>query len=338
MEHAPILGACLGSLVGFAVCAGIVRSLVGDALRRLALDRPNERSLHTQPVPRLGGLGIICGTLAGWAVVSPATTPSFWVGALLLGIVSLVEDVRGVPMAGRLLAQFVASGYFVYTTIAGAMAWPLLLVVVIGIVWVTNLYNFMDGSDGLAGGMALFGFGAYGIGAWVAGADGFAAASTTVAAAAVAFLLFNFAPAKIFMGDIGSIPLGFLAASFGLFGWRNNLWPAWFPFLVFSPFLIDASVTIVVRQLHGEKIWCAHRSHYYQRLVLMGWGHRKVALAEYGLMFAVAISALVGSISMPAMQTAIIVGWAAVYVAILRSIDARWARFQLTAPSATPET
>ena len=338
MGHALEQRAYWAPVLAFVLCAGLVRWLVVGAARRFALDRPNERSLHSQPVPRLGGVGIVCGTLGGWTLVPSALTPSLWVGAVLLGVVSLVEDVRGVPAVARFLAHFVAAGYFVYATSAGLLPGPLVPVVVIGIVWVTNLYNFMDGSDGLAGGMAAFGFGAYGIGAWGAGAHDFALASASIAGAAAAFLLFNFAPAKIFMGDIGSIPLGFLAASFGVFGWHHDLWPAWFPLLVFSPFLVDASVTLVARQLRGEKVWRAHRSHYYQRLVLMGWGHRKVALAEYGLMLAAGTSALGGVHATTAVQATVIAGWVAAYGIILRVIDLRWTRFTVTARRATPET
>jgi UDP-N-acetylmuramyl pentapeptide phosphotransferase/UDP-N-acetylglucosamine-1-phosphate transferase len=341
MDPTPTLQAYFAPVVSLALSAGIVRWLVAGAARRFALDQPNERSLHSQPVPRLGGAGILCGTLAGWALVRSALTPSLWAGAVLLGVVSLVEDIRGVPMVRRFLAHFVAASYFAYSTLAGTLPWPLLPIMVIGIMWVTNLYNFMDGSDGLAGGMAVFGFGAYALGAWQAGATGFAIASACISTSACAFLFFNFAPARIFMGDIGSIPLGFLAASFGLFGWRYDFWPSWFPFVVFSPFLVDASVTLVARQLRGEKVWRAHRSHYYQRLVLIGWGHRKVAVAEYGLMAAVAASSL-ATIGTPwGTQVAVVAAWAAIYIIFLHRIDVRWRRFNASlapGPSATPGT
>jgi UDP-N-acetylmuramyl pentapeptide phosphotransferase/UDP-N-acetylglucosamine-1-phosphate transferase len=95
-----------------------------------------------------------------------------------------------------------------------------------------------------------------------------------VAAAAAGFLCFNFHPARIFMGDVGSVPLGFTAGALGLVGWRSGAWPLWFPLLVFAPFILDATVTLLRRALRGEKVWQAHRSHYYQRMVQMGLGHR----------------------------------------------------------------
>jgi UDP-N-acetylmuramyl pentapeptide phosphotransferase/UDP-N-acetylglucosamine-1-phosphate transferase len=339
MSDGVFSGAAYASpIVAFGVCYVIVRWLVQGAGGRFGLDQPNERSLHVQPVPRLGGVGLIAGTFAGWLLGHGELTSPLWFGGALLALVSFIEDVRGVPMGTRFLAHFVAAGYFVYVSPTGALPWPALAVVVVGIVWVTNLYNFMDGSDGLAGGMAIFGFGAYATGAWLSGASELAFASGCIASAAAAFVLFNFAPARIFMGDTGSIPLGFLAAAFGLTGWGRGLWPAWFPVLVFSPFLVDASVTIVARQLRGEKVWRAHRSHYYQRLVLLGWGHRKVALAEYALMIAVGTSAI-GAMRAPAAgQLGLVVAWVAGYAIILRSIDVRWSRQQSIGRPATPET
>ena len=94
------------------------------------------------------------------------------------------------------------------------------------------------------------------------------------------------------MGDVGSAPLGFLSAGLSLWGIRDEIFPAWVPLLVFSPFIVDATVTLVKRLLKGEKVWQAHRSHYYQRLVQLGWGHKKTVLVEYGLMAAVGLTAL----------------------------------------------
>jgi UDP-N-acetylmuramyl pentapeptide phosphotransferase/UDP-N-acetylglucosamine-1-phosphate transferase len=251
-----------------------------------------------------------------------------WTGALFLAVVALLDDIRGVPIGPRFLAHFLAAASFAWLTLAGVVPWPLIVLVTIGIVWVTNLYNFMDGSDGLAGGMAFYGFGAYAVGAWLAGAPEIAAACLCVSAGSAGFLVFNFAPAKTFMGDVGSIPLGFLAASIGVLGWIRALWPAWFPLLVFSPFLVDATVTVLARLSRKEKIWQAHRSHYYQRVVLMGWSHAKVALAEYALMLGVALSA-VALLHLPLpSQLASLVAWTVLYAALIVVIDTRWRRFQ----------
>jgi UDP-N-acetylmuramyl pentapeptide phosphotransferase/UDP-N-acetylglucosamine-1-phosphate transferase len=185
----------------------------------------------------------------------------------------------------------------------------------------SNLYNFMDGSDGLAGGMALFGFGFYGVAAAWAGDPSFALLCLSVAGAALGFLFFNFPPARIFMGDCGSVPLGFLAAALGVIGWHNHYWPAWFPALVFSPFVVDASVTLVRRGSRGERVWRAHRSHYYQRLVQAGWGHRNTGLMEYALMIVCGLAALAGRAAALPAQIAVLVVAVAVYLTLILVLE-----------------
>jgi UDP-N-acetylmuramyl pentapeptide phosphotransferase/UDP-N-acetylglucosamine-1-phosphate transferase len=195
----------------------------------------------------------------------------------------------------------------------------------------TNLYNFMDGSDGLAGGMTVFGFGTYGIAAALGGDVGLAAFSACVAASAAGFLVFNFPPARIFMGDVGSIPLGFLAGALGALGWESDVWPLWFPFLVFAPFIVDASVTLARRLWRRERVWEAHRDHYYQRLVQMGWGHRRTALAEYALMAAGGSAALAAITAPPAAQAAMLVAATLAYVALVIAVERAWRNHRIEA-------
>ena len=163
----------------------------------------------------------------------------------------------------------------------------------------------MDGSDGLAGGMALIGFGAYAVAAQLAGDQPLAVLSLALCAASAAFLLYNFHPARIFMGDVGSVPLGFLAGALGLAGWANDVWPLWFPLLVFAPFMCDATLTLLKRLLRRERVWQAHREHYYQRLVRMGFGHRGTAWIEYAAMLGCALAALAARAAEPWVQAAI---------------------------------
>jgi UDP-N-acetylmuramyl pentapeptide phosphotransferase/UDP-N-acetylglucosamine-1-phosphate transferase len=199
-----------------------------------------------------------------------------------------------------------------------------LMLLVFAVAWMINLYNFMDGADGLAGGMAAIGFCAYAGAAGLAGNTLLAVMSLCVAAAAAAFLVFNFPPARIFMGDSGSIPLGFLAAALGLLGWRDGSWPLWFPLIVFAPFVVDASVTLARRALRGERFWQAHRSHYYQRLVLIGWSHRQLAIAEYGLMLVGAVAAVLALHQTAPVQTVIFAALIALYLLAGLTVDRRW--------------
>ena len=204
-------------------------------------DIPNERSLHDTPIPRIGGVGMMAGILCGWALMFKLLAWWVVVPAIILFMVSLLDDVHGLPVRRRLLAHIVAAAILV---IGSGVLWQGTL---LGLrraavsVWMTNLYNFMDGSDGLAGGMALFGFTFYGIAALMHGNDTLAMMNFSIGAAALGFLYFNFHPAKVFMGDAGSIPLGFLAAAMGVWGWQEGDWPVWFPMLVFSPFVVDAT-------------------------------------------------------------------------------------------------
>jgi UDP-N-acetylmuramyl pentapeptide phosphotransferase/UDP-N-acetylglucosamine-1-phosphate transferase len=204
---------------------------------------------------------------------------------------------------------------------------PLLAaVLVLATMWMTNLYNFMDGADGLAGGMAVFGFGAYALAAAGGGSTALALGAASVAAAAAAFLAFNYPPARIFMGDVGSVPLGFLAAALGIAGWQRGVWPSWFPVLVFSPFIVDATVTLAQRAARGERVWQAHRSHYYQRLVQLGWGHARTARAEYALMAACALGALAALHAPATVQAALLAAAALGYAALAAAVDRAWAR------------
>ena len=295
---ASTLAPLLAGIVSTATMVVLLRS------RSLPLDKPNERSLHVVPVPRTGGIAIIAGLIAAawWLRASPGLL----VPAVALAIASYVDDRHALPAGVRLVIHLIAAGIFLWLA-AGSSGATLLVVMLLAIAWITNLYNFMDGADGLAGGMAVIGFGTYGLAAWFGGSRELELLAWSIAAAAAGFLIFNFPPAKIFMGDVGSIPLGFLAGAFGVAGWQRELWPLWFPLVVFAPFIVDASVTLVGRVLRGERVWEAHRQHYYQRLILSGWSHRKTAIWEYALMLACAALALAGREAVARVQAAAVV-------------------------------
>ncbi len=256
------------------------------------LDHPNHRSLHTKSVHRIGGVGLMLGVLAAWVLLPVLLPWSVWLGVCLLVLVSFADDIFGLPIWLRLLVHCIAAVFLSTILLFDTHGWLIAAIAAIWIIWMTNLYNFMDGSDGLAGGMTLIGFSFYGLAALLGDNETFAVINFSIASAAMAFLFFNFHPARVFMGDAGSIPLGFLAAVLGILGWVDSIWPVWFPLMVFSPFIVDASVTLVNRWLHGKKIWQAHLEHYYQRLVKNGFGHRNTALFEYILMLSVGAGAL----------------------------------------------
>lgn len=324
--HAAVQPATWAPLTAFAAALLTVWWLTRGRLQRLILDHPNPRSLHDAPVPRTGGLGLHAGALLAASVIAPPLPPVLWIGYGALLAISLVDDVRGVHPAWRLAFHFGTAAVFAAVVVLPAQGALALVLAALGIAWMANLYNFMDGSDGLAGGMAVIGFSCYGAAAGLAGSQGFALFNLSLAAAAAGFLVFNAHPARIFLGDAGSVPLGYLAAALGLIGWTNGDWPWWFPLLVFSAFAADATVTLARRLARREKIWHAHHDHYYQRLVRMGWGHRKTALAGYAVMIASGGAALAARDAGAAAQTAVLAAAGLAYLALVALIERSWRR------------
>ncbi len=314
-------------IVALLVSLALIAAILSSKFRNKIQDIPNERSLHATPTPRIGGLGLMGGVMAGWALLFHALT--WWLLLPLIGLVavSLLDDMYNLPVKQRFFAQMAAAAVLVIASGLFTLEDALVaLAVLLFTVWMTNLYNFMDGSNGLAGGMALIGFAFYGVAALLAHNETFALLNLAISAAALGFLYYNFPTARIFMGDAGSIPLGFLVAAMGLVGWQQGCWSVWFPPLVFSPFIVDASVTLLKRSWRGAKVTEAHREHYYQRAIQMGWSHRRLALVEYVLMLAVGASAL------PVVQQhfpwVVLLAWGVIYAGLMVALDARWREFQ----------
>jgi len=314
-------------LLSFAAALVVLGWLVRSRWARLALDHPGRRSLHHVPIPRVGGIGVLAGVAIAFTAAGADTVSRLLPGLLLVAAVSLADDLRGMRVGVRFAVHLAAAGTLAAGAVYSAFGLGATLLVMLAAAWMINLYNFMDGSDGLAGGMALFGFSFYGLAAWLAGGDAFALLNFGIAAAAAAFLFFNFHPARVFLGDVGSVPLGFLAAATGLIGWERQFWPWWFPLLVFSPFIVDSSVTLVRRLLRRERVWQGHLDHYYQRLIRMGWGHRNTALAEYALMFVCGITALAALSAGHTGQIVVLAAFVLAYVTLARAVDRAWSRF-----------
>jgi UDP-N-acetylmuramyl pentapeptide phosphotransferase/UDP-N-acetylglucosamine-1-phosphate transferase len=329
--NSPWTAVALAVAVAACVCAVILFVLLRTGLAwRLATDIPNDRSLHVQPTPRVGGWGIVPVSVVGILLAAP----SLWcaaVAAAFLAAVSQIDDRRGLPARVRFAAHLIAVIGFVVLYPA-AVPCVMLAALSFLMIWLVNLYNFMDGADGLAGGMALFGFGGYALAA-LTGAHPLpelALACALVAGAALGFLLFNFHPARIFLGDAGSISLGFLAGALGYWGWLRGAWPVWFPAMVFAPFITDASVTLARRLLRGEKFWQPHREHYYQRMVRSGMGHAATARIWYVVMAAGIMLAIFLLGLPPAVQWCVVAAWIVVLCLMGVAVDLRWRRFQST--------
>lgn len=315
-------------ITGVLICALATTAIAlrTGAASRLAIDQPNSRSLHTIPTPRVGGLLTLPWALAGGGALLAAQDYPLVALAALLCCFSFIDDRIGLSVIWRLLTHLGVAAAAV--ALSGISGWPVLISLIFALAWMINLFNFMDGADGLAGGMAAIGFSTYGMAALLAGSPGMAAFAFCVVAATAAFLVFNFPPAKIFMGDAGSTTLGFLAGTMGVFGWRDGLWPAWFPVLVFSPFIVDATYTLLSRGLRGERVWQAHREHCYQKLVRMGWSHRRLVGYEYSLMTAVAILALALRRESFSLVIGGVTGVAVCYAVIIMTVGVKWHAFK----------
>lgn len=308
-------------LLSFLVAYSLIFWLVKSNTLRI-LDFPNKRSLHSTPVPRTGGIGLILSILIVWLLFSASLPISLWVGFGLLALISFADDARGLSVLVRLLVHIIVAISFSAMLLMDGYDWIMVIGIALAIVWMSNLYNFMDGSDGLAGGMTLIGFGYYGVAALLAGDVEFAMINFCIMASAGAFLRFNFHPAQIFMGDVGAVPLGYLAAALGILGWVKGLWSLWLPLLIFSPFIVDATVTLLKRLIRGERIWQAHREHYYQRIIQSGFGHRNTALFAYGLMLIVGGSAVwASSYNYFISQNWLTMMWGGIYFIIILAFD-----------------
>lgn len=253
---------------------------------RVLLDHPGKRSLHSVPTPRTGGLAmnavLLGAVVAAWALAPGLLPGALWLGGWLLVVaVSAADDLADVSPFIRLKIHLLAAALVVIA--AGPANWFIALIGVLSLSWFVNLFNFMDGMDGLAGSMALAGSLALAALGWLGGDLAFFVQSLAVAAVVAGFLPHNLPPARIFMGDAGSAGLGILLGGLSWMGVSKGLFPWQAPILIFLPFLVDATLTLLIRMLRRKRIWEAHREHAYQALVLKGWNTRRALSVELGI-------------------------------------------------------
>ena len=266
-----------------AVASVITTGLVTRFLRQKSiLDHPNERSSHSIPTPRGGGWGILLVLVPGWGALGVAQ--ALLVGLVGLAGVSWLDDRRGLPPLPRLLVQGGAVGLGLWALgdrlvfqgwlpdnldhVLAALCW----------LWFINLFNFMDGIDGLAGSEAAsVAIGLALMAAIAGGAPALTEPALLLAGAALGFLVWNWQPARVFMGDIGSVPVGFALGWLLLSAAAAGLWLA--ALLLPLYFLADATLTLVRRLAAGRRIWQAHREHFYQKAVQNGRSHAQVVRA-----------------------------------------------------------
>lgn len=289
----------------FLALSAFLIALVGTRLlivafrgRRLLLDMPNPRSNHDVPVPRGGGLAVIFALLIPMMVANLSL--AIVLSVLILAAVSLLDDLISVPVIVRLLVQVIAVSIplsMLPVDLLGDWLPPLAEKIVIGLLWIwcINLFNFMDGVDGLsATEMISIGLG---IALLVAFADDFpdplSEYAMIMAAAGCGFWWWNRHPARIFMGDVGSIPMGFMAGYLLLFTALSGYVAA--ALILPGYYVADATITLLSRLCRRQKIWQAHSEHYYQQAVRKGWKHHAITHYVAG------INILLGSLAVYSM-------------------------------------
>ena len=271
-------------VAAFLATAAATRRLIPYLTRAAVIDIPNARSLHAAPVPRGGGLAIVAVVLlthvallltGGWSDRAALITLAVAAGFAALGW----ADDRASRSAGlRFALQAILGAVFVLGALPAALDWPTRALLWLAVMWAVNLFNFMDGADGLAGTQALIASAGLGVLLMLGGAHDIALLAFALAGAAAGFLRWNWHPARIFLGDAGSYFIGFELAALVLLSARDNANP-WPGLILVAPFVIDATLTLLARALRGVPVWRAHREHAYQALVLHGWSPARVSRA-----------------------------------------------------------
>jgi UDP-N-acetylmuramyl pentapeptide phosphotransferase/UDP-N-acetylglucosamine-1-phosphate transferase len=267
------------------------------AEKKQLYDFPNERSSHRYPIPRGGGLAIVICTLLGvWLLypiiniaLSTVSLLSFTLTALLIAVVSWIDDVRSLPNRIRFtihslgaITIMIVFGYFNVLKIPFvgefSLGWLGMILTFVWVVGLTNAYNFMDGIDGIAGSQAVIAGAGWFVLAVIFSDQLIGVISLLIVFSSLGFLLHNWPPAKIFMGDVGSAFLGFTFASIPLIIDQVTPYIPILGGLMVWPFIFDSLYTFLRRLRKGEDIFAAHRSHLYQRLVIAGMPHNRVTL------------------------------------------------------------
>ncbi len=295
-------------LIGIMLLACILTGLAAWYARRSGMvDHPGERHSHTVVTPRGGGIGIILALFIAspWLIGSGDETWGKCVlpGLLVLAILGWRDDHASMSARFRFFVQLAVSIYLVACAInngwmqgAGSI-----FLAVLFLVWMTNLYNFMDGSNGMAGLQAVFGGAVLFYLFDSAGHHSLALASACVAASCAGFLPWNLGNARVFMGDVGSISLGFVFGALLVIGVGNQAFSLPVALIVMLVFIMDSSLTLIGRVLQREQWYNAHKQHLYQRLIARGWTHGRVALFYQAINLVLVLPGIVVAVNYPAL-------------------------------------
>lgn len=282
--------------------------------RQGMLDIPQERHSHNTPTPRGGGAGMIAALLIATLFLSRGSsamtfwTHCVWPGLAAVSLIGWWDDRVSLSARLRFFVQVLATAYLLWCFHPSIPASALMLFLAAGffLLWMINLYNFMDGSNGMAGFQGVF---AGTVLAWLfyhAGDGDAAIISSLIAAACLGFLPWNLGSAKVFMGDVASGALGFAFASLLIYGVFTNSFAIATAWMVMLVFVCDSTLTLIARVLKGERWYNPHKQHLYQRLIARGWSHGSVLLLYQIVNMVLVLPAIVVAVNYP--ETALVVG------------------------------
>ena len=294
------------------------------ARRRGLLDHPGERQSHTVVTPRGGGVGLVAAFLITSLLLTDADAPDFWVrctlpAAVVIAIMGWWDDHASLSARFRFFIQLAVSSCLLWCAADAGWVRGVIPMIMSGLflIWMTNLYNFMDGSNGMAGLQGVFSATVLAVLFHQSADVHFSLLSLLLAACCAGFLPWNLGHAKVFMGDVGSLALGFLFAAFLLYGTGTGAFALPVALMVMLLFLTDATLTLLFRVIRGERWYTAHRQHLYQRLIENGWTHGRVAMLYQLINLAVVLPGIVFAVYFPALAWAaalaltliIVLGW-----------------------------
>jgi UDP-N-acetylmuramyl pentapeptide phosphotransferase/UDP-N-acetylglucosamine-1-phosphate transferase len=287
------------------------------------IDQPGERQSHSVPTPRGGGIGLVLALVAG-SVAAAGMLDPFWLQAVLPAVALLAllgwwDDHSSLSARFRFLVQLAVSFYLLWCLAnQGWNTQPLMLAVAaLFLLWMTNLYNFMDGSNGMVGSQGVFAGIVLAVLFAMAERSGLALASAMLAAACLGFLPWNVGRARVFMGDAGSIALGFAFGALLIGGVATAAFPLPVALLVMLVFLADASMTLLMRVIRRERWYNPHRQHLYQRLIASGRTHGSVLLFYQLINLMLVVPGIVLAIRFPGLA------WV-VTLALVLTLGAGW--------------
>ena len=279
-------------LLSNIIICGIYSFLSYFHISNKFLDVPNARSIHKTAKPRIGGLGIFFNIiLLSFLFIDGDEIKFFYYFLLLISLIFLVslwDDIYSLSFLPKIITHVIAATLFSYLYFSTFnnidFNYIYFFLIIFLIISSINLFNFIDGADGFVAGIFLCSILIFMLFIFLShlSQSNYLFIFTSICFfSCLVFLYYNFFPSKIFLGDSGSTMLGFIFATISIIGIDLLLWPLWLPIILILPFLLDTSITLLKRMYKKQKIWLAHKEHYFQRLLLMGMSHTKLSILSY---------------------------------------------------------